>query len=129
MRANLTVLDNIALIPQYRHNLKYDMAADMAWALLLTAGYQAIAYQRDPALSHAERCVAKLLRALIERPPVILIDRPGMLLPEVDYPPFLFALLDKLAAELNNCWIIDYQWNRALYDARIDYPEMSDTPT
>jgi ABC-type lipoprotein export system ATPase subunit len=129
LRANLTVLDNIALIPQYRHNLKYDAAADMAWNLLSTAGYHSIADQRDPSLSHAERCVAKLLRAAIGRPPVILIDRPSMLLPEVDYPPFLFALLDTLANELNNCWIIDYQWNRALYDARFDYPEMSDLTT
>ena len=39
LRANLSVLDNIALIPQYRDNLGYDPAADQAWSLLpLQAG-------------------------------------------------------------------------------------------
>ncbi|MDP2788259.1 MAG: hypothetical protein Q8O79_09335 [Pseudomonadota bacterium] len=118
LRANLSVLDNIALIPQYRTNLTYDEAADQAWGLLVTAGYQDSHTKRDPDLSHAERCVAKLLRAVIGQPPIILIDRPAMLLPDTHYPPFLFALLEKLAEHLNNCEIVDYQWNQPLYDAR-----------
>lgn len=125
LRANLSVLDNIALIPQYRSNLKYDLAADQAWALLETAGFQDLHAKRDPALSHAERCVAKLLRAVIGRPDIILIDRPALQLPDVDYPPFLFALLRKLEGHLNTCWLVDYQWNRVLYDAHPELTEMT----
>jgi ABC-type lipoprotein export system ATPase subunit len=115
LRANLSVLDNIALIPQYRANLAYNKAADEAWALLVAAGYQDSFAKRDPDLSHAERCVTKLLRAMIGQPPIILIDRPAMLLPDTYYPPFLFTLLEKLAEYLNDCWIVDYQWNQPLY--------------
>lgn len=115
LRANLSMLDNIALIPQYRANQSYEKAADQAWTLLLAAGYQDSFAKRDPDLSHAERCVAKLLRAAIGQPPIILIDRPAMLLPDTNYPPFLFALLEKLAEHLNACWIVDYQWNQPLY--------------
>jgi ABC-type lipoprotein export system ATPase subunit len=118
LRANLTVLDNIALIPQYRDNLGYDAAADQAWALLLRAGLESMAFKRDPDLTHAERFVAKLLRAVIARPPVILVDRPGMLLPDTHYPPYLDSLLEKLADTLNDCWILDYQWNAPLYPNR-----------
>lgn len=125
LRANLSVLDNIALIPQFRHNLKYDQAADMAWSLLESAGHQACHAKRDPALTHTERFVAKLLRATIAQPPIILIDRPAMLLPEVNYPPVLLALLKQLESRLNTCWIIDYQWNRVLYDADTHFPEIS----
>ena len=117
LRANLSVLDNIALIPQYRTNLSYEKAADQAWSLLIAAGYQDSSAKRDPDLNHTERCVAKLLRAAIGHPPIILIDRPAMLLPDTHYPPFLFALLERLGAHLNDCWIVDYQWNQPLYPA------------
>lgn len=115
LRANLSVLDNIALIPQYRHNLDYATAAGQAWRLLLLAGVESAALKRDPQLTHAERCVAKLLRTAIERPPIILIDRPALLLPDTHYPPFLIDLLGRLADHLNDCWILDYRWNEPLY--------------
>lgn len=115
LRANLSVLDNIALIPQYRANLHYEAAADQAWALLLAVGQSAIAFRRDPDLNHEERCVTKLLRAVIGQPPVILVDRPGMLLPDLHYPPYLDALLGKLSGSLKDCWIVDYAWNAPLY--------------
>ena len=118
LRANLSVLDNIALIPQYRTNLDYDAAADQAWSLLLRTGQTGAAFKRDPDLSHEERFVTKLLRAAIGQPPVILVDRPGMLLPDLHYPPYLEALLGKLADTLNDCWILDYTWNAPLYPNR-----------
>ncbi len=118
LRANLSVLDNIALIPQYQGNLDYDDAADLAWSLLLRVDQSGAAFKRDPDLSHEERFVAKLLRAAIGRPPVILVDRPGMLLPDLHYPPYLETLLESLADILNDCWILDYTWNAPLYPNR-----------
>ncbi|MEW5788641.1 MAG: hypothetical protein AB1899_12390 [Pseudomonadota bacterium] len=118
LRANLSVLDNIAVIPQYRSNLAYDPAADQAWALLGRVDMTGMAFKRDPDLSHDERFVAKLLRAAIARPPVILVDRPGMLLPDCHHPPRVAALLERLADLLNDCWILDYTWNAPLYPHR-----------
>jgi ABC-type lipoprotein export system ATPase subunit len=118
LRANLSVLDNIALIPQYRENLGYDAAADRAWSLLLQAGQEASAFKRDPDLAPEERFVAKLLRAVIGRPPIILVDRPGMLLPDIPYPPYVIPLLERFSDALNDCWILDYRWNEPLYPTR-----------
>ena len=115
LRANLSALDNIALIPQYRRNLDYDTASGLAWQLLLLTGKEGAALKRDPQLDHEERFVAKLLRSAIERPPIILIDRPALLLPDTHYPPFLSSLLERLSAHLNDCWILDYRWNAPLY--------------
>lgn len=118
LRANLSVIENIAVIPQYRDNLGYNPAADQAWTLLTLAGYSDCAFKRDPDLSHEERFVAKLLRAAVSRPPVVLIDRPGMLLPDCLYPPFVQTVLESLADHLNDCWIVDYRWNEPLYAPR-----------
>lgn len=115
LRANLSVLENIAVIPQYHDNQAYNAAADQAWALLALAGFTDCAFKRDPDLTHEERFVAKLLRAAITRPAVLIIDRPGMLLPDTAYPAFVDTLLNKLADHLNDCWIVDYRWNEPLY--------------
>ncbi len=118
LRANLAVLENIGVIPQFCQNLGYRDSMDVAWNLLLAADYTDIAYKRDPDLSQAERFVAKLLRAAVSAPPIILIDRPGMLLPDVHYPPFIDDLLGRMASHLNDCWIVDYRWNEPLYAPR-----------
>lgn len=118
LRANLAVLENIAVVPQYLQNMRYLDAADMAWNLLLQVGYTQAAYKRDPALSHEERFVTKLLRAVVSRPALLLIDRPAMLLPDTRYPPFVEDLLTRLGDHLKQCWILDYQWNEPLYVPR-----------
>lgn len=118
LRANLAVIENIAVVPQYTRNLSYQHAVDRAWNLLLAAGHTDCAYKRDPALSHEERFVAKLLRAAVSHPPLLIIDRPALLLPDTRYPPFVHALLTRLEPHLNDCWILDYQWNEPLYAPR-----------
>lgn len=118
LRANLSVLENIAIVPQYRQNLAYDAAADQAWALLARLRQTDCAFKRDPSLNCVERFVAKLLRAVILQPPIILIDRPAMLLPDIHYPPFLEASLQALAGEYEDCRILDYVWNAPLYAPR-----------
>lgn len=118
MRANLSVLENIAIVPQYRHNMAYDEAADQAWSLLAAVDKTDCAFKRDPDLSHEQRFVAKLLRAVIRSPTIILIDRPALLLPDTHYPPFLDATLALLEDRMNQCWIVDYAWNEPLYAPR-----------
>lgn len=118
LRANLSVLENIAIVPQYRQNLSYQDAADQAWALLARLDQTGCALKRDPALSCVERFVAKLLRAVMLQPPIILIDRPALLLPDIHYPPFLEATLQALAGDCEDCRILDYAWNAPLYAPR-----------
>jgi hypothetical protein len=102
LRANLSVLDNIALIPQYRTTWATTRPPTRPGPAAAGRRRRASAFKRDPDLTHAERFVAKLLRAAIGQPPVILVDRPGMLLPDLHYPPHLDALLEKLADSLND---------------------------
>lgn len=118
MRANLSVLENIAIVPQYRLNMAYEQAADLAWALLSRLGRTDCAFKRDPDLTSEERFLAKLLRAVIRAPSIIFIDRPALLLPDTHYPPFVTAALDALADKINECWIVDYSWNEPLYAPR-----------
>ena len=118
LRANLSVLENIAIVPQYRQNIAHEQAADQAWSLLVGLGQADSAFKRDPDLSREERFVAKLLRAVICSPSIIIIDRPALLLPDTFYPPFVEASLNALGDRLNECWIVDYTWNEPLYARR-----------
>lgn len=118
LRANLSVLENIAIVPQYRLNMAYEQAADQAWSLLSRLNRTGCAFKRDPDLDSEERFVAKLLRAVIRTPSIIFIDRPALLLPDTCYPPFVAATLDLLADKINECWIVDYPWNEPLYAPR-----------
>jgi ABC-type lipoprotein export system ATPase subunit len=118
LRANLSVLENIAIVPQYRQNMPYESAADQAWGLLSLLGRNESAFKRDPDLDYEERFVAKLLRAVILTPPIILIDRPAQLLPDTHYPPFIERAMAALEGCYEQCWIVDYAWNEPLYAPR-----------
>lgn len=115
LRANLSVLENIALVPQYRDNAPTRQASEQAWTLLQRMGQIDSADMRDPDLSHEQRFIAKLLRALIGQPPIIVIERPALLLPDLPYPAFLADCLPKLKDEINTILILDYRWNAPLY--------------
>ncbi len=118
LRANLSVLENITVVLQFRTNTYIGEANDSAWKLMSTAGLTDCADQRDPDLSYEERFVTKLLRAVVLSPPIILIDRPAQMLPDTNYPFFLNRLLLALDASFEQCWILDYAWNAPLYNSR-----------
>ena len=118
LRANLSVLENLTIVLQFRTNTYIGEANDTAWKLLTQAGYTECAEQRDPDLSYEERFVAKLLRAMVLTPPIIMIDRPAQLLPDTHYPFFLNRLLLALEGHFEQCWILDYAWNAPLYSSR-----------
>ncbi|MBC8006748.1 MAG: hypothetical protein H7X76_01735 [Prolixibacteraceae bacterium] len=118
LRANLSVLENITVVLQFRTNTYIGEANDTAWKLLTQVGHIGCAEQRDPDLTYEERFVAKLLRAIVLSPPIILIDRPAQLLPDTNYPFFLNKLLLALEGRFEQCWILDYAWNAPLYSSR-----------
>lgn len=118
LRANLTALENIALVPQYRRDLDWAAASAEAMALLDRLGCADCAGKRDAALTHEERFQVKLLRAAAASPALVVIERPGYLLPDTHYPPFVDATLAALEGRFGECTIIDYAWNAPLYPPR-----------
>lgn len=114
LRANLSALDNIALIPIYQRHFTVDESNQQARQLLQQLGYPEIAALRDPDMTPAQRFVTKLARALILRRPRLVIDRPGAMLYDVPYPVFIRQLAAQM--EMTGIWeIFDFSWNQPLY--------------
>ena len=118
LRANLSVLENITVGLQFRTNSYIGEANDKAWKLLVQCGHSDCAAERDPDLTYEQRFVAKLLRAVVLTPPIILIDRPAQMLPDTNYPFFLNRILHALDDSFEQCWILDYAWNAPLYSGK-----------
>ncbi|MHB1085803.1 MAG: hypothetical protein ACYCZA_13310 [Thiobacillus sp.] len=114
LRANLSALDNIALIPLYQRHFDATESARQARDMLDQLGYADIAPLRDPDMSPAQRFVTKLARALILKRSRLIIDRPGAMLYDVPYSQFIRQLAAQ--AGVTGAWeIYDFSWNRALY--------------
>jgi ABC-type polar amino acid transport system ATPase subunit len=114
LRANLSALDNIALIPIYQRHFGVAESNLQALQLLEQLGYADIAALRDPDMTPAQRFVTKLARALILKRPRLVIDRPGAMLYDVPYPVFIRQLAAQ--AEMTGTWeIFDFSWNQTLY--------------
>ena len=115
LRANLSALDNIALIPIYQGHFNVAESNRQARQLLEQLGHADIAALRDPDMTPAQRFVTKLARALILRRPRLVIDRPGAMLYDVPYPAFIRQLAAR--AEMTGMWeVFDFGWNQALYN-------------
>jgi ABC-type sugar transport system ATPase subunit len=115
LRANLSALDNIALIPLYQRHLGAAESARQAQAMLDQLGYADIALLRDPDMAPAQRFVTKLARACMLKRPRLVIDRPGAMLYDVPYPAFIEQLAARAA--MSSTWeIFDFNWNQALYN-------------
>lgn len=119
LRANLSALENIALIPLYQRHTGAAESTRQAQTMLEQLGYTGIALLRDPDLTPAQRFVTQLARALILKRPRLVIDRPGAMLYDVPYPQFI----RQLAAQdgMSGTWeIYDFSWNQALYNQAFD---------
>jgi ABC-type lipoprotein export system ATPase subunit len=115
LRANLSALDNIALIPLYQGHYDAAESGIRAQKLLGQLGHLDIALLRDPDMTPAQRFIAKLARALILKRPRLVIDRPGAMLYDVPYPDFIRQLAAQ--ADMTGAWeIYDFSWNQALYN-------------
>lgn len=114
LRANLSALDNIALIPIYQRHFGVAESNRQAQQLLEQLGHADIANLRDPDMTPAQRFVTKLARGIILKRPRLVIDRPGAMLYDVPYPVFIRQLAAQ--AEMTGTWeIFDFSWNQPLY--------------
>ncbi|MDP1926048.1 MAG: hypothetical protein Q8K57_14845 [Thiobacillus sp.] len=114
LRANLSALDNIALIPLYQRHYGAAEASQQAQALLTLLGHADIASLRDPDMTPSQRFVTQLARALILKRPRLVIDRPGAPLYDVPYPRII-RQLDDQANTIATWEIFDFSWFHALY--------------
>lgn len=118
LRANLSAMDNIALIPLYQRHFSAPESGRQARALLEQLDFLSIASLRDPDMSPAQRFVTQLARALILQRPRLVIDRPGAMLYDVAYPAFIAQLAQRVTS--SGVWeIFDYDWNCVLYPAEL----------
>jgi ABC-type polar amino acid transport system ATPase subunit len=119
LRANLSALDNIALIPLYQRHYGAAESALQALTMLDRLGYADIALLRDPDMTPAQRFVTKLARALILKRPRLVVDRPGAMLYDVPYPSFIRQLAAQ--ADMTGTWeIYDFSWNQVLYNQALN---------
>ena len=115
LRANLSALENIALIPLYQRHYNAAESARQAQAMLDQLGHADIALLRDPDMTPAQRFVTQLARALILKRPRLVIDRTGAMLYDVPYPAFIGKLAAQ--ADMTGTWeIYDFNWNQVLYN-------------
>lgn len=119
LRVNLTALENIALIKQFHLNHTWAQASAEAQQLLDQCGQGDIAMKRDEDLTPTQRFAVKMARAILLARPLLVIDRPAELLPDVPYPDLLLTMLDKLTDKLPDYRILDYDWNKPLYPGSI----------
>lgn len=115
LRANLSAQENVALGHALRSGTTLQTAMPRALALLQEAGFAEAAGLRDDALDEQARFAVKLARALMSGADTLVIDRPGKMLADSLYPPFLRNVLQRMAGHCGHFWIIDYSWNRPLY--------------
>jgi len=116
LRANLSAVDNIALIPLYQRHYSAAESTQQAQTILDQLGHAEIALLRDPDMTPSQRFVTQLARALVLKRPRLVIDRPGAMLYDVPYPAFIRQLAEH--AEMTGTWeIFDFSWNQALYQA------------
>lgn len=119
LRANLSAVDNIALIPLYQRHYGAAESTRQAQTMLEQLGHAEIALLRDPDMTPAQRFVTKLARALILRRPRLVIDRPGAMLYDVPYPGFIRQLAEQ--AKMEGTWdVFDFSWNQALYNQALN---------
>jgi hypothetical protein len=75
--------------------------------------------KRDEDLTPTQRFAVKLARAILQSRLLLVIDRPALLLPDSPYPGVLAGLLHSLTGALPDYLILDYDWNKPLYQGLI----------
>ena len=113
--SNLSVCDNIALIPQYHQNMSWHEARITVDRLLLRMGMNPIAEKRNPSLTKEERFYAMLLRAAMVEDAVVVLDKPFGILTNLRDGHFVMHVLGKVDDLIAEAHIFDYSWTKERY--------------
>jgi ABC-type molybdenum transport system ATPase subunit/photorepair protein PhrA len=101
---------NISLIKQYHENMPIAQAQETAIKALQRLGLEHIAYKRNPSLNNEERFCVMLLRAVMVRDAIVIIDRPFKIIPHLNKINFFLETLKKIEDFYIKCHIYDYKW-------------------
>ncbi len=113
--SNLSVLQNVALIPQYHQGLKTKPAHQMVRELLAQAQLDHLADMRACHLTEQDVFWVKILRAAVRQAQTLLIDRPFLQSHgALDFGQLL-DLLDLLARFYDSCQIFEYARHQNMY--------------
>jgi ABC-type ATPase involved in cell division len=113
--SNQEVWMNIALIKQYHENMPRHKAEQIVLYALQRLGLLSIAYKRNPSLTNEERFCVMLLRAVMVRDAIVIIDRPLNIIPNLKGYDFIFQTLKKIEDFFITCHIYDYKWMAEKY--------------
>ncbi len=91
------------------------MARQTAITALHRLGMEHIAHKRNPSLNNEERFCVMLLRAVMVRDAIVIIDRPFRIIPQLNKINFFIDTLKKIENLYKNCHIFDYQWMSERY--------------
>jgi len=115
--SNQSVLMNIALIKQYHENMPVAKVEPIVFGALRRLNMENLAYKRNPDLNDEERFFAMLLRAVMVRDAVVVIDRPFKIIPHLKNIDYILQALKNIEDLYLNCHIYDYEWIREKYGA------------
>jgi ABC-type lipoprotein export system ATPase subunit len=113
--SNLSVLGNIALIKQYHGRLSVRAAEEIALLRLKKLHLEDVASKRNPVLLEEQRFCVMVLRAVMVENPVIVIDRPFKIMPNLNDTRFIRNVLMAVDDLFQECHIFDYLWNEERY--------------
>jgi len=113
--SNQDVWMNIALIKQYHENMPRSEAEQLVLNALQRLGLLSIAYKRNPSLTNEERFCVMLLRSVMVRDAMVIIDRPLKIIPNLKDYDFIFQTLKKIDDFYITCHIYDYKWMAEKY--------------
>jgi ABC-type lipopolysaccharide export system ATPase subunit len=113
--SNLDVWVNIALIKQYHENLPKKTAKSLALQYLQRYRMEHIADKRNSALTHDERFIVMLLRAAMVKDSLIVLDRPFMIIPDIQDDRFIYDALQIISDSFKECHTFDYTWFKDRY--------------
>ena len=106
---------NISLIKQYHENMPISLAQQTAITALNRLSLKHIAYKRNPSLNNEERFCVMLLRAVMVRDAIVIIDRPFRIIPQLNKIDFFINTLKIIEDLYTNCHIYDYKWMSERY--------------
>jgi len=118
--SNLSVWSNIALIPQYHQNMPVHEAKALAESLLRRFSMESIAERRNHSLTMEERFCAMLLRAVMVRDAILVLDRPFSILTTPRNKRFLTDTLRKVDDLIAEIRLFDYSWEKDRYEVSDD---------
>jgi ABC-type molybdenum transport system ATPase subunit/photorepair protein PhrA len=106
---------NISLIKQYHENMPLAQAQEIATTALHRLGLKYIANKRNPSLNNEERFCVMLLRAVMVRDAIVIIDRPFKIIPQLNNINYFLDTLNKIDDFYIKCHIYDYKWMAERY--------------